>query len=171
MNYEYNLEACKTGCPNYGLKWSCPPFSKVYYKLSERYKYAYILVFSTSMDKYVDIKNKYLAIKAANSTLKSEIEKLSRKIEEDQDGYALLSGSCRLCKPCNKKLGKPCKKPDKMRYSMEATYLDVSSISKELLGHELKWYKKNCLPEYTSTVCTILVNNKLNSQIISNLLY
>ena len=128
MNYEYNLEACKTGCPNYGLKWSCPPFSKVYDKLSERYKYAYILVFSTSMDKYMDIKNKYLAIKAANSTLKSEIEKLSRKIEDNQGGYALLSGSCRLCKPCNKKLGKPCKNPDKMRYSMEATYLDVSSI-------------------------------------------
>ena len=65
MNYEYNLEACRTGCPNYGLKWSCPPFSKVYDKLSEGYKYAYILIFSTSMDKYMDIKNKYEEIKAS----------------------------------------------------------------------------------------------------------
>ena len=117
------------------------------------------------MDKYLDIKNKYLALKAANVTLKTVIEKMARELEEQLKGYALLSGSCRLCKPCNCKIGKPCKRPQKMRYSMEAAHLDVNKISTEKLEHPLLWYKNKQLPQYTSTVSLVLTNNELGKKL------
>lgn len=73
-------------------------------------------------------------------------------------GYALLSGSCRLCKPCQCKEGLPCKRPNKMRYSMEATGLNVQQLSLDYLEHELLWYKDKTLPRYTSTVTLVLYN-------------
>ncbi|MFL0196028.1 DUF2284 domain-containing protein [Clostridium sp. WILCCON 0269] len=154
-------KACKTGCPNYGKKWSCPPYSKSYDDISWQYNNAIVFCFSTSMSRYLDIKNKYLAMKAANVTLKSSIEKAARILEKQIDGYSLLSGSCRLCKPCRCKQQEPCNHPNNMRYSMEATYLDVDALSKKVLSHELLWYKNKVLPEYTTTVSMVLTNYKI----------
>lgn len=97
---EFVKKACEEGCLNYGKKWSCPPFSKPYYELMDGYNKAVLISLSTNMNSYVDIKNKYTAIKAANVTLKNLVEKVARKIEMEMGGYALLSGSCRFCRPC-----------------------------------------------------------------------
>ena len=97
-------------------------------------------------------------MKAANVTLKNLIEKVARKIEMEAKGYALLSGSCRYCRPCACKANQICKHPDKMRYSMEAAYLNVQAICEELLDFELLWYEKKILPQYTSTVSLIFFN-------------
>ena len=67
---EFVKKACEEGCLNYGKKWSCPPFSKPYYELMDGYNKAVLISLSTNMNSYVDIKNKYTAIKAANVTLK-----------------------------------------------------------------------------------------------------
>jgi len=157
---EFIKRACKEGCPNYGSKWSCPPFSMPCYKLMDGYNKAALISFSTNMNSYVDIKNKYTAIKAANVTLKKLVEKAAKKIEMETSGYALLSGSCRLCRPCACKKNEKCKHPDKMRYSMEATYLNVQAICEELLGFELLWYEKKVLPQYTSTISLVFFNKK-----------
>jgi len=156
-------ESCKIGCPNYGRKWSCPPFSKPFPQIAGSYLSACLLCFSTEMRSYSDIKNRYLAVKAANVTLKSLIERCARQIEDDIGGYALLSGSCRQCKPCRCKNGIPCQRPDKMRYSMEATALNVQRICLDFLDHHLLWYQNKNLPEYTSVVSMILHNQYLSS--------
>ena len=155
-------ESCKIGCPNYGRKWSCPPFSKPFPQIAGSYLSACLLCFSTEMRSYSDIKNRYLAVKAANVTLKSLIEQCARQIENETGGYALLSGSCRQCKPCRCKSGLPCQHPDKMRYSMEATALNVQRICHDFLDHRLLWYKDKKLPEYTSVVSLILCNQNLS---------
>ena len=152
------VEACRTGCPNFAKKRSCPPYSNDYENIAKNYCYALLICVYTDMEKYADIKNKYLALKAANVTLKTLVEKMARQLEEELNGYALLSGSCRLCKPCNKKVNMPCKRPEKMRYSMEATHLNVGIMTKENLGHELLWYREKTLPKYTSTVSLVLTN-------------
>lgn len=162
--------ACKTGCPNYGIKWSCPPFSKPFPKISSLYASACLLCFSTNMDFYSDIKNTYLAVKAANVTLKSLVEQCARCVENYTDGYALLSGSCRLCKPCRCKMGRPCQHPDRMRYSMEATSLNVQRICLDFLDHRLLWYKNKKLPEYTSAVSLILYNQHIEYDSLADLI-
>lgn len=55
----------------------------------------YLICFSTVMKDYSN-KNKYVALKAANITLKSLVEKYARIIETYTDGYCLLSGSCKV---------------------------------------------------------------------------
>lgn len=162
LNKYYEKEsikrACEEGCPNYEKKWSCPPFSKPYYELMDGYNEAALISFSVNMNSYVEIKNKYTAMKAANVTLKNLIEKVARKVEMETKGYALLSGSCRYCRPCACKTNQKCKHPDKMRYSIEATFLNVQALCEELLGFELLWYEKKILPKYTSTVSLIFFN-------------
>lgn len=164
------IKACKDGCPNFGKKWSCPPLSKDCHELLDKYSKAILISLSTSMNNYMDIKNKYIAIKAANITLKNLIEKTARKIETKTKGYALLSGSCRLCKSCACKNGQQCKHPDQMRYSIEASYLNVQEMCEELMGLELLWYKKKRLPEYTSTVAAILFNYAVDIELISQII-
>lgn len=159
-NTEKVKMACEEGCINYGKKWSCPPYSTKYTSFSEKYTNAILLVFSTKMKFYFDVKNKYTALKAANVTLKTLIEKCARNVEECVHGYSLLSGSCRLCKKCACKEKEKCKKPDKMRYSMEATLLDVDKLCEELLSYNLLWYYNRTLPEYTSTVAMVMFNDE-----------
>jgi len=154
-------EACKAGCPNYGRKWSCPPFSKSFLNIGSAYSSACLLCFFTEMSSYSDIKNAYLAVKAANVTLKSLVESCARKIEAHTNGFALLSGSCRLCKPCRCKLNQPCQHPDRMRYSMEAAALNVQRICLDFLEHRLLWYENRTLPEYTSVVSLVLYNQRM----------
>lgn len=161
--------ACEKGCPNYGNKWSCPPYSKHFLNIEEEYSMGYLLCFSTEMKNYLDIKNKYLAVKAANVTLKTLIEKCARRIEEYAGGYSLLSGSCRFCKPCQCKIKQPCKHPDRMRYSMEATALNVQKMCFDFLGHELLWYENKKLPEYTSVVALILFHQYFDLNVISKI--
>lgn len=162
--------ACKAGCPNYGKKWSCPPFAKPFPQIEHLYSSACLLCFSTEMSFYFDIKNPYLAVKAANVTLKSLIERCARKIENDTNGYALLSGSCRLCKPCGCKSNHPCHRPDKMRYSMEATALNVQSVCFDLLAHPLLWYEGKNLPAYTSVVALILYSQHMGFDHLTSLI-
>ena len=160
--------ACKSGCVNYGKKWSCPPYARKFTSLSAQYSKAILLVFSTETKYYLDIKNKYTAIKAANVTLKTYIEKCARSIEESIDGYSLLSGSCRLCKKCACKVEEKCRKPEKMRYSLEATGIDVVQMCNDLLGFKLLWYTDKTLPEYTSTVSMIMFNDDKEKEEIVN---
>lgn len=162
--------ACKTGCPNYGKKWSCPPFSKSFSQISGPYSSACLLCFSTEMRFYSDIKNAYLAVKAANVTLKSLIERCARHIEDYTGGCALLSGSCRLCKPCHCKSGLPCQHPDEMRYSMEATFLNVQRLCLDFLAHRLLWYERKNIPKYTSVVSLILYNQHMEYDSLANLI-
>jgi len=164
INNNHIENKCKRGCSNYENKWSCPPYSKSYDIVSSKYKNAIIICFSTAMDKYLDINNGYLAMKAANSTLKSLIDKAAREIEKQVEGYALLSGSCRLCKSCQRKEQKDCKHPEMMRFSIESTYLNGDAIAKDELLHEILKYENKVLPKYTTFLSIILSNNNVSEE-------
>lgn len=165
LNYEdYELfsDLCKSGCPNYNKKWSCPPFSPTFNAHFSQYKNAVIFLMYANLNQYQYIKSDYLKVKASNVTLKTTCESILRTLEPVFQGIALTNGSCRHCKPCNCKLSLPCKKPVKRRYSMEAVGLNVDKISNELFSHPLLWYKKNNLPEYTSVVSCLLTNKEVD---------
>lgn len=158
---------CETGCVNYGKKWSCPPFSPSISRLISNKKYdkAILICGYINLKDMAYIKNPYQKVKAANMILKSKCESYARRIEEITKGYALLSGSCNLCKPCYKKKGLPCNKPDVMRYSLESTGINVGLLSEKYCGHQLLWYKKGFEPDYTSVITMVLVDEIDNTDI------
>lgn len=153
---------CAEGCPNYGSKWACPPFSPSYSNLSNQYSNALLVLLYCNLSQFNYTKTEYMKIKASNSILKSKSDRLLRYLEEKSLGIMLSNGSCRLCSPCNRKKGLGCKKPMEMRYSMESLGLDVEKISLELLHHQLLWYQNKLAPEYASVVGGVLMNEQIS---------
>lgn len=149
---------CETGCVNYGKKWSCPPYSLKITDIIAGNDYDRVTLFTgyIFMDDMNYIKNSYQKVKAANMILKSKCENYARTLEKMTGGYALLSGSCNLCKPCYKKKDLPCRKPDAKRYSLESTGVNAAQAALKFCGHELLWYKKGENLLYTSAVTAVL---------------
>lgn len=157
-NSDYFSHLCKIGCVNYGEKWSCPPYSPRYSIYSKNFKYCLLILFCCNLMQFDYVKTEYMKVKACNSILKSQSDRLSRFLEDELSGRLLSNGSCRLCKPCAKKNSEKCKKPLKRRYSLEALGLNVGAISNEYFNHELLWYRGKIAPPYTSVVSGILTN-------------
>lgn len=74
-NKKYFDNLCQVGCPNYSSKWSCPPYSPAYKDFSKNYQKLCVVLLGLDMSSLDYIKQDYLKIKAANSILKSRIDK------------------------------------------------------------------------------------------------
>ena len=159
LNKPYFDSLCENGCPNYGSKWSCPPYAPDYKQFVKKYEYLYVFLLSIELDRLAYIKQQYLKVRAANTILKSRIDKALRSAMDENESY-ISSGSCRLCKSCRKKASLPCAYPGRMTYSFEALGIDVSLLTEHLFQRELRWYREKRLPEYTSVAAGLLTNDK-----------
>jgi len=164
------IEKLCEACPTYGRKWSCPPCSPSFsqYGLQE-YPYAALVLFWCDLDQFRYTKTEYVRIRAANTIMKSRMDRFMRALESRLGGVMISNGNCRLCNPCTKKRGQPCKRPDAMRYSMEALGLDVGRITVDLLGHRLLWYKDKTLPAYLSAAACLLLKEKIDEATLEKL--
>lgn len=153
---------CKFGCPNYNQKWSCPPCTPQYEEYVQHYNYITIVMLQTNLSQFSYIKNDYLKLKAANSILKSRIDKTLRDLKTTNTHY-ISTGSCRLCKPCKRKKGEFCAHPELMAYSFEAFGINVCALAQDMFNTELLWYSKHNLPQYTSVVAGLLFNNEFSA--------
>lgn len=170
MDKLYFDKLCKEGCPNYGNKWSCPPYAPDYIKFVKEYEFIDVFMLYIELKQFDYIRQDYLKVKAANSILKSRIDKALRNSMDENEFY-ISTGSCRLCKSCKKKFGKPCAYPNHRTYSFEALGINVSLLAMELFQRELLWYKAKNLPEYTSVVAGLLTNNGIvNTKVSDQLL-
>lgn len=163
---------CKEGCPNYGKKWACPPYSPPFSRYAFDYSRALLVVFYCYLDQFSYTKTEYMRIKASNSILKSRMDEFMRSLEKQIGGKMISNGSCRLCKPCALKGGtiSPCNRPDQMRFSMESLGLDVAGISRNYLNHELLWYKDKKAPLYSSVVSAFITNIQIDQNELTSLL-
>jgi predicted metal-binding protein len=158
----YFSNLCENGCVNYNKKWSCPPYSPAYQAYSQNYEYCLLTLFSCDLSQFIYVKTEYMKVKTSNSILKSQSDKLSRFLEDDLSGKMLSNGSCRLCKPCSKKVSADsCKNPLKLRYSLESLGLNVEKISQVFFNHQLLWYTSKVSPNYATVVSGILANTTL----------
>lgn len=165
--YENKREIGKLceSCPAYGGKWSCPPHSPAFsrYDLDE-YPYAALVLFWCDLDQFSYTKTEYIRIKAANTIMKSRMDRFMRGLEESSGGIMISNGNCRLCNPCSKKKGESCKKPEMMRFSMEALGLNVGRIIADVFGHELLWYRDKKIPRYLSAVACLLMKDRVGEK-------
>ncbi|AEC52811.1 hypothetical protein PNA2_1897 [Pyrococcus sp. NA2] len=114
---------CRT-CPMYGKRPSCPPHApswKEAKELFKHYKRALIIKFKVDMKNFETEKRKVLL------WLLEEEKKLFRK------GYyyalALFPGNCNLCDECTFESEGKCKMPEKVRPSIDAIGIELSSIT------------------------------------------
>lgn len=163
------LDMCKKGCKNFENKYSCPPFSPDFEFLVKGCKKLFVVMLSFDLKQLVNSKYKdYHKLKIGNAVIKPRIERLMRNLEIKFNTKFLGSGACRLCKPCVAAFNKPCKHPEKLRFSLESVGVDCNDLFCKLFGKELLWYSDKKAPLYTSVVAALLINNKMEDCEIVN---
>jgi predicted metal-binding protein len=158
---------CKEGCNVYENCWSCPPYSPSFLEIKDGFKKIFVFT-SYIYTNQVRMKSLYRVPFIIYNILAPRMHKAGMSLEKELDGLFLKSGPCKICKNCAIVESKPCKLPNKKRYALEATGVDVQKLAL-LLKHQLLWYTRENLPEYTSVVCGVLTNkNVIQEDIYKN---
>jgi len=150
---------CKE-CDRYNTCWACPPFDFNADEYLAPYKVAYIIGTKIVLDEETIDKHQgfdeckeisYKIMKEARKSLDSNLLELEKLYPQSK---AFFAGSCQICRVggCMRIARKPCISPERVRPSLESLGFDVSRISAELLGIEMKWSKDGILPEYFTLV-------------------
>ena len=145
VNVEEFLGYCKA-CKNYEKIWACPSYDFDPEDYWKKYQYIKVVgkkIYTENMDSE-EWKSVYLEEKHRLS------EELYQMENEKPGSISLCAGSCDLCLEagCTRATGKPCRYPDKMRYSIESLGGNVGLTVSKLLSIEIKWMEENSLPEY-----------------------
>nr|MCK4929908.1 hypothetical protein [Nanoarchaeota archaeon] len=159
VNKEKFSEMCKQGCGVYKGCWACPPYSPSFLDLKDNFKKMFVFI-SCIYTNQIRIKNPYLVLFNIYNILGPRMYRLGMVLEKPLNGLLLKSGPCRVCRECSVINREPCKFPNKKRYALESTGVDVQKLAM-LLKHELLWYNKKSLPKYMSVVCGVLTNKKI----------
>lgn len=153
-------------CPRYDTVWSCPPFQFEADEYLEKFAYVNVVGAKVILSKKV-IEEADTAEKVKNvgwdivSEVKLSLEEKMRQLEGEVPGsIALSSGGCNLCRECSRREGKPCRQPEKMRYSLDAFGFDLSSITRDMLGIEILWCKDR-LPEYFTLIHGLMTRDEV----------
>ncbi|MFX1363800.1 MAG: DUF2284 domain-containing protein [Promethearchaeota archaeon] len=148
-------------CPNYGHSWVCPPEAPYLEETISKYQKFYLLYVKSNLKEYVQ-KKKAKYPKRSEKRIRNEFfmkNLLCNKFEKEifsfiknfqplfKDKLLLWDGFCRVCfnkddKGCTYDSGKPCRYPDKKRYSMEAVGIDVTKTVTKL-NFNLEWPPKD----------------------------
>ena len=112
-------------CGNYGRNHSCPPLSGDLKENQARFlKYEHGII----INKIVDYGEFYENYATAGLEVEKALDNL-RKLLEDKPVMIAGAGGCRICKECAAITDEPCRFPDKRRYSMEGSGMDIVKMS------------------------------------------
>ena len=138
-------------CPSYGHSWACPPEAPYMEATVAQFKEFYLIYYQLDIAEYIkkekvknpnksenDIKNMLYSSGFSRNKSESEIldfiDKYSKSYEEK---LVLWDGYCKTCfneldNGCTYDSGKPCRYPEKRKYSMEAVGIDVTKTVSQL---------------------------------------
>ena len=148
--------ACCEACPNFQKRWSCPPFS---FSVEELWASFHTLVF---YGKKIHTPSDWLGQQYSPQEMAERYRLLLAPVKEQllteilnmeqlyPGSLALSAGSCNVCgeEKCTRAEGKPCCKPEKMRYSIESLGGDVGKSIETYLGENLIWANDGQLPPH-----------------------
>lgn len=169
VNEKEFIKYCKA-CANYKQKWSCPDYDFSPMNIWQKYDKLFLLGRKIIYDE--SLLNKTYSpdeIKSImNDSLTNERSKLDEiiltKEKTTPNSLALYAGSCTLCPSCTRSEQKPCRFPEKMRYSVESLGGNAALLTEQLLNVPLKWGKDGKLPEYFTLVCGLLYKENENDK-------
>lgn len=144
VDVEQFLEFCKA-CPSYGNIWSCPPYDFDPMDIWNSYDSILIKGYQINYSGERTAKEMEDVMYKVKGKVSEELFVLEEKIE---GSLSLSAGSCHICKGCSKPDGKPCRYPEKMRYSIESLGGDVGKTLSRLCGIELEWIEEGKLPDH-----------------------
>lgn len=152
IDYEMLAERCKQGCKNYNTKYCCPPHSPHFETVCRDYKKIVVNLLKVDMTVY---KKVFHSVRMVNNVQKALQRRVIDQVVSKEE-FVLENGSCRLCKQCTMIDNLPCKHPDKMRFSLEATGINVNELCISAYGFPLDWHKDGKYPDYLCVVTGVL---------------
>lgn len=154
-------DACRL-CPHYGKVWSCPPDLPDAYGYLEPYEQAFVIAVKVMYPEAVRemVKNAEDAQMIRDQSYEPVKKQLLRALlsleEVATAGKTLGAGRCILCDHCTRAAKKPCRYPEKRRYSVTGFGFDFTKIFTEIFNIALLW-SKDGLPEYDVAVAMFVV--------------
>lgn len=148
---EVFLPYCQV-CPNYGARWSCPPYHQPLPRL-DQFPEAYLLWVKILYDRQT--RRQTVGSFEVEQVYRQAMGPVKRWAEDwamDQQArlpgsMALSCGGCQRCWRCARLDGQPCRYPDQPRFSLESLGFHVAGIAEQLLGQQILWASKT-LPAY-----------------------
>lgn len=161
-------------CPNYNTVWSCPPLPFAVEDYLEKFQWMYVVGAKINLSPQVimaaDTAEKVKAVGwDIVVAVKLAMEEKLRNLEQKMPGsVSFSSGGCNLCHECSRQAGEACRRPEKMRYSLDAFGFDLTAIAKDMLGIEIQWCKDS-LPDYFTLVHGIATTEKISGSMWTGL--
>ena len=152
VDVEKFLGYCRQ-CRNCGKIWACPPFSFDPMDIWSAYDILelHALVLTPGKD---------MTMEELMEVFRMEKRELSLKVlameKEIPGSLSLAAGTCIECSPCLRTQGKPCCRPEQLRYSIEALGGDVGKLTEEYLKLPIRWISKGQLPDYLTLAAGLL---------------
>ena len=149
-------------CENYGRVWSCPPFDFDVETLTDGY--CQVAVWGTTITFDQVARETCVTLELSRQTASEAIEAAWQvllpflyRLEAEHSGARIFTGRCRQCRPvlCSRVEGRPCRKPQLMRHSLEAVGFDLSATVRDLLGIDLEWSRDGQLPSRITLVTAL----------------
>ena len=149
------FEALCRSCPNYGNRWSCPPFDFDPMEIWNRFDTLHLVTHILEPKGGITVQKLLEAHQQEKSKM---LEVLMEEEQKHPDSMALWAGTCDLCPVCAKAEGKPCRMPDRMRHSIEALGGDVGKTAEQYFGYPLLWIEGDTVPAYMTLMGGVLYN-------------
>lgn len=160
------LQYCKE-CPKYNTRWSCPPMEINTQKLLADYSKIYLLGFQIFFDlKSIEKaiakdKQQALAWKILRHVKRQAALYLIDVEKQYADTLSFSSGGCDWCCKCTREKNQPCRKPNKMRYSLDSFGIDLTAVTEEFLQIKLLW-AKDSLPAYYTLIHALAIKDSVD---------
>ncbi len=140
------------GCEKHGRFWSCPPFTASPLRGFPEWTHAVIVCRQTPIGPGTtreQLVERFLAERVSFAGQMRRLETCFPQVT------ALVAGHCSGCTECTRSEGKPCRAPERLRYSLEAVGFDVTGLAEGLAGVKIHWSKSG-VPDYLTTVGALL---------------
>jgi len=148
-------------CPGYGKSWSCPPFDFDPRGCSDGFKTVTFIGTIIEFDEPTRAVCKTVdeATRVGKQAMQEVWQSLLPRMydmERETPGSRCFTFRCVLCpEGCTRPQGKPCRKPELLRHSLESVGFDITAAAADLLGIKLEWSADGSLSK-TITLLTAL---------------